>query len=48
MSGIQYLNFIADIFGIPAAERWARIEPLADASSSRAISVSPSARIRTA
>ena len=31
MSGIQYLNFIADIFGIPAAERWTRIEPLADA-----------------
>ena len=31
MSGIQYLNFNADIFGIPAAERWARIEPLADA-----------------
>ena len=31
MTGIQYLNFIADIFGIPAAERWARIEPLADA-----------------
>ena len=31
MSGIQSLNFIADIFGIPAAERWARIEPLADA-----------------
>ena len=31
MSGIQYLNFISDIFGIPAAERWARIEPLADA-----------------
>ena len=31
MSGIQYLNFIADIFGIPAAERWARIEPYADA-----------------
>ena len=31
MSGIQYLNFIADVFGIPAAERWARIEPLADA-----------------
>ena len=31
MSGIQYLNFIADIFGIPAAERWARIEPLANA-----------------
>ena len=29
MSGIQYLNFIADIFGIPAAERWARIEPYA-------------------
>ena len=24
MSGIQYLNFIADVFGIPAAERWAR------------------------
>lgn len=41
MSGIQYLNFIADIFGIPAAERWARIEPLARCrSSSRAISVS--------
>ena len=31
MSGIQYLNFIADVFGIPAAERWARIEPDADA-----------------
>ena len=31
MSGIQYLNFIADVFGISAAERWARIEPYADA-----------------
>ena len=31
MSGIQYLNFIADVFGIPAAECWARIEPYADA-----------------
>ncbi len=31
MSGIQYLNFIADVFGILAAERWARIEPYADA-----------------
>ena len=31
MSGIQYLNFIDDVFGIPAAERWARIEPYADA-----------------
>lgn len=31
MSGIQYLNFIADVFGIPAAEHWARIEPYADA-----------------
>ena len=31
MTGIKYLNFIADIFGIPAAERWARIEPYADA-----------------
>ena len=31
MSGIQSLNFIADVFGIPAAERWARIEPYADA-----------------
>lgn len=31
MSGIQYLNFIANVFGIPAAERWARIEPYADA-----------------
>ena len=31
MSGIQYLNFIADVFGIPTAERWARIEPYADA-----------------
>ena len=31
MSGIQYLNFIADVFGIPAAGRWARIEPYADA-----------------
>ena len=31
LSGIQYLNFIADVFGIPAAERWARIEPYADA-----------------
>ena len=29
MSGIQYLNFIADIFGIPAAERWARLDPKA-------------------
>ena len=29
MSGIQYLNFIADVFGIPAAERLARIEPYA-------------------
>ena len=31
MKGIDYLNFIADVFGIPAAERWARIEPYADA-----------------
>ena len=31
LSGIKYLNFIADVFGIPAAERWARIEPYADA-----------------
>ncbi len=31
MSGIKYLNFIADIFGIGAAERAARIEKYADA-----------------
>ena len=30
MSGIKYLNFIADIFGIPAAERQERIRKYAD------------------
>jgi len=30
MSGIKYLNFIADIFGIPAAERQERIRRYAD------------------
>ena len=29
MTGIQYLNFIADIFGVPAADRQARIRDLA-------------------
>ena len=29
MTGMQYLNFIADIFGIPAAERKARVEAYA-------------------
>ena len=28
MSGIQYLNFIADVFGIPAAERWDLGQPI--------------------
>lgn len=31
MSGIQYLNFIADIFAVPKAEREARIQRFADA-----------------
>ena len=31
MSGIQYLNFIADIFAVPKAEREARIRRYADA-----------------
>ncbi len=31
MTGIQYLNFIADIFGVPAAEREERIQEYADA-----------------
>lgn len=30
MSGIKYLNFIADIFGVGASERRARIDELAD------------------
>jgi ABC-2 type transport system ATP-binding protein len=30
MSGIKYLNFIADVFGIPAATRRERIEKYAD------------------
>ena len=30
MSGIKYLNFIADIFGVSAADRAARIKELAD------------------
>lgn len=30
MSGIKYLNFIADIFGVPSAERQARIEEYGD------------------
>ena len=30
MSGIKYLNFIADIFGVPAAERQERIRKYAD------------------
>ncbi len=30
MSGIKYLNFIADIFGVSAADRTARIKELAD------------------
>lgn len=31
MTGIQYLNFIADIFGVSATEREARIQKYADA-----------------
>ena len=31
MSGMQYLNFIGDVFGIPAKERTQRIKELADA-----------------
>ena len=31
MTGIQYLDFIADIFGVPAAEREERIQEYADA-----------------
>ena len=30
MSGIKYLNFIADVFGVSAADRAARIKDLAD------------------
>ena len=30
MSGIKYLNFIADVFGVSAADRSARIKDLAD------------------
>ena len=31
MTGIQYLNFIADVFGVPAKERQERIAKYADA-----------------
>ncbi len=31
MTGMQYLNFIGDVFGIPAKERTQRIKELADA-----------------
>lgn len=31
LTGIQYLSFIADVFGVPAADREARIQSLADA-----------------
>ncbi|MGN0468973.1 MAG: ABC transporter ATP-binding protein [Acutalibacteraceae bacterium] len=31
MTGIQYLNFVADIFGVPADERQKKIRSLADA-----------------
>ena len=31
MTGIQYLNFIADVFGVPAAERAERIRRYGDA-----------------
>ncbi len=30
LSGIQYLNFVGDIYGVPAAEREKRIEKLCD------------------
>ena len=30
MTGIQYLNFIANIFGVSAADRQARIRELAE------------------
>ncbi len=31
MTGIQYLNFVADVFGVPANERQKKIRELADA-----------------
>ncbi len=31
MTGMKYLNFIADIFGVSAEDRWARIHQYADA-----------------
>ena len=31
MTGIQYLNFVADVFGVPADERQKKIRELADA-----------------
>lgn len=31
MTGIQYLNFVADVFGVPAKERQKKIRELADA-----------------
>ena len=31
MTGIQYLNFIADVFGVPAAERAERVRRYGDA-----------------
>ncbi|MGN0527290.1 MAG: ABC transporter ATP-binding protein [Acutalibacteraceae bacterium] len=31
MTGIQYLNFVADIFGVPASERQTKIRTLAEA-----------------
>ena len=31
MTGIQYLNFVADVFGVPADERQKKIRSLADA-----------------
>ena len=31
MTGIQYLDFVADVFGVPAAERAERVRRLADA-----------------
>ena len=31
MTGIQYLNFVADVFGVPARERKERVQELAQA-----------------
>lgn len=47
LTGIKYLNFIADVFGIPADVRSARIAELSENSSSPMPSPSRSPAIRT-